>query len=146
MVSKQPEQKTESRARVKRAVLLVCGCVLLALAAVGAFLPVLPTTPFVLVAAVCFSHSSQKLHALLLRSRFFGEYIENYRSKRGVSMAVKVRSIIVLWLLLAVSAVTVGKLWLTLLLAAVGIGVTIHLLLLKTRPPENTALAPRTKQ
>lgn len=144
MVSQQPQQENK-RKRVKQPLLLAAGFVLLALAAVGVFLPVLPTTPFVLAAAICFSNSSPKLHALLLKNRFFGEYIENHRTKRGVCVAVKVRSIAALWLLLCVSAVAVGKLWVTLLLAAVGIGVTAHLLLLKTRPPEKTALAPRVK-
>ncbi len=107
---------------------------MLALAAVGVVIPVLPTTPFVLLAAGCFSASSPKAYQMLLRSRFFGPYIEHYRNGGGVTKAAKMRGIILLWVLLGVSAVFVEKPWIYLLLGVVGAGVTLHLLLIKTRP------------
>lgn len=119
---------------MKRIVLLTGGWLLLALGAVGAFVPVLPTTPFVLLASACFSCTSPRLYQFLARSRFFGPYIENYRTKQGVPRVAKVRGIIVVWALLLISMVATGKLWVTLLLLAVGAAVTAHLLLLKTRP------------
>lgn len=118
---------------MKRMVLLVSGWLLLALGAVGALVPVLPTTPFVLLAAGCFSFSSPRLYGVLLRSRLFGPYIENHRTGAGVPMEVKVRSICLLWLLLCVSMVASRTTWLTILLIFVGTAVTAHLLLLKTR-------------
>ena len=125
---------------MKRYILIACGVALLALGAVGIVIPVLPTTPFVLLAAGCFSASSPKAYRFLVRNRFFGPYIAHYRSGGGISRAAKARGIIVLWLLLIVSAVLADKLWLYLLLSAVGIGVTLHLLLIKTRQPENPVL------
>jgi uncharacterized membrane protein YbaN (DUF454 family) len=118
---------------MKRILLIVCGSISLALGAVGVIIPVLPTTPFVLLAAGCFSASSPKAYRFLLRSRFFGPYIEHYRNGGGISKAAKARGIIVLWVLLTVSGIVVGKLWLVPVLAAVGIGVTLHLLLIKTK-------------
>lgn len=118
---------------MKRTLLLIGGWVMLALGAVGIIIPVLPTTPFVLVAAGCFSFASPRLYGILCRNRFFGPYIENYRTKQGVPMAAKVRGIAVLWALLVVSMVSMQKQWLTLLLLAVGTAVTVHLLMLKTR-------------
>jgi uncharacterized membrane protein YbaN (DUF454 family) len=106
----------------------------MALGAVGIIIPVLPTTPFVLLAAGCFSASWPKAHRLLLRNRFFAPYIEHYKSGGGITRSAKARGIIVLWLLLAISMLAVGKLWLLPVLGAVGIGVTLHLLLIKTRP------------
>jgi len=121
---------------MKRRVLMVCGCLLVAVGAVGIVLPLLPTTPFLLLAAICFSTSSQRAYHFLLRSRHFGPYIEHYRTGRGVSVAAKVRAIVFLWAVLIISAVFIAKLWVILVLAVVGIGVTIHLLMLKTRPSD----------
>ncbi len=132
---------------MKRYILMTCGCLLLALGAVGVVIPVLPTTPFVLLAAGCFSASSPRAYQMLLRSRFFGPYIEHYRNGGGVPKAAKVRGIIVLWILLGISAVFVEKPWVYLLLGAVGIGVTLHLMLIKTRsaePAETIAEQPET--
>ena len=132
---------------MKRYILMTCGCLLLALGAVGVVIPVLPTTPFVLLAAGCFSASSPRAYQMLLRSRFFGPYIEHYRNGGGVPKAAKVRGIIVLWILLGISAVFVEKPWVYLLLGAVGIGVTLHLMLIKTRsaePAETIAKQPET--
>ena len=103
------------------------------LGAVGIIIPVLPTTPFVLLAAGCFSASSPKVYRFLLRSRFFGPYIDHYKNGGGISKAAKARGIITLWVLLGISAVFVKTPWVYLLLGTVGAGVTLHLLLIKTR-------------
>ncbi|NLA87043.1 MAG: DUF454 domain-containing protein [Clostridiales bacterium] len=118
---------------MKKIILLISGWLLIAVAAVGVLLPVLPTTPFVILAALCFSFSSERLYKLLLGNRIFGPYIENYRTKQGVSAVHKARAIITLWVLLIISAGIARVLWVTLLLAAVGLGVTTHLLLIKTK-------------
>lgn len=114
-------------------ILLISGWLLIAVAAVGVILPVLPTTPFIIVAALCFSLSSEKMYKILLNNRFFGPYIENYKTKQGVTAAHKARAVITLWVLLIISAAVARILWLTFLLAAVGIAVTVHLLLIKTK-------------
>ena len=119
--------------RAKKILLVTAGSLLLVLAALGMVLPVLPTTPFVLLAALCFSSSSDRMYNLVLQNRYFGSYIENYRTKQGVPKSVKIRSIIVLWALLILSGILVDQLWIRLLLVAVGVGVTTHLLLLKTK-------------
>jgi uncharacterized membrane protein YbaN (DUF454 family) len=124
---------------MKRTILTVCGCLLLALGAVGIIVPVLPTTPFVLLAAGCFSASSPKAYRLLRRSRFFGPYIEHYKNGGGITKAAKARGIILLWALLVISAIVFWKPWLTPVLGAVGIGFTLHLLLIKTPPDAKRA-------
>lgn len=118
---------------MKKALLLICGWILIGLAALGVVLPVLPTTPFVILAAACFSVGSPEIHRKLESSRLFGPYITNWRTKQGIPRAVKIKSITMLWLLLILSSFLTWKLWLALCLAAVGIGVTIHLLMIKTR-------------
>jgi uncharacterized membrane protein YbaN (DUF454 family) len=98
--------------------------------------PVLPTTPFVLVAAFCFYTGNRKLHDWLQNNRVFGQYIENYKNKRGITLTLKVASIAFLWTSLIISAVFAQTIWVRIVLALVGIGVSIHLLMIKTRKGE----------
>lgn len=118
---------------LKRWCLKIVGVFCLALGAVGIVLPVLPTTPFVIVAAVCFSASSPRLAAWLAENRYFGPYIDHYKNKTGVPLRQKVAGIIFLWGMLGISMVVVHKPLVTLILCGVGIAVTLHLVMLKTR-------------
>lgn len=93
----------------------------------------MPTTPFVILAAVCFSNSSPRMLAWLQKNRYFASYIENYRLKTGVPRSVKMRSLIFLWAALAVSAIAVRTLPVIVILTAVGAAVTVHILLIKTK-------------
>jgi uncharacterized membrane protein YbaN (DUF454 family) len=115
-------------------VLMICaGFLLLALGAVGVFVPVLPTTPFVLLAAACFGSASPKLYKWLAGTRFFGPFIENYKQKNGVPARMKALALCFLWPLLVLSMVLTGKLWVIALLTLVGAAVSAHILLIKTR-------------
>lgn len=119
--------------RIKKTLLIVAGVVSLTLGGIGVFLPLLPTTPFVLLAAGCFAGSSPAMHRWLCRSRFFGEYIENYRTNAGVSKSIKIRAIVFLWAGLALSAAAVHKPLVRVILAVVGICVSTHLLMMKAK-------------
>lgn len=119
--------------RIKKTFLIVAGVVSIAIGGIGIFLPLLPTTPFVLLAAGCFAGSSPAMHRWLCRSRFFGEYIENYRINAGVSKSIKIRAIVFLWAGLALSAAAVHKPLVRVILAVVGICVSTHLLMMKAK-------------
>jgi len=118
---------------IKKIVLVAVGCIFLALGAIGVVLPVLPTTPFVLVSAACFGASSERLYGWLLRNRVFGPFIENYRTRQGISILHKAGSIAFLWTGLIISMVSVGTALIYIVLGIVGIGVTVHLLMIKTK-------------
>jgi uncharacterized membrane protein YbaN (DUF454 family) len=118
---------------MKKILLLIAGCVSLALGTLGIFLPLLPTTPLVLLAGICFSASSPKMYCFIRKSKFFGPYIENYRNKTGVPINVKITSIVSMWLLLAASAFFLEKTWAYIVFPIIGTAVTIHILLLKTQ-------------
>jgi uncharacterized membrane protein YbaN (DUF454 family) len=118
---------------VKRALLLSMGFLSLGVGIVGIALPVLPTTPFLLLSAFCFSGSSKRLHNLLLKSKWLASYIENYTSKTGVPKTVKMQSLIFLWATLTASMLIFQKDYLFVLLPLVGAGVTMHILLIKTK-------------
>jgi len=117
----------------KSLILTILGFALLGLGAVGVAIPVLPTTPFVLLAAVCFSAGNRKFSVWLQKSRVFGPYIENYRTKQGIKMSLKIASIAFLWTGLVISMIIVQSTWVYITLGIVGVGVTIHLLLIKTK-------------
>ena len=126
-----------------RILLIAGGTLCVALAVLGLFLPVLPTTPFLLLAAVCYARSSERFYHWLMTNRWFGAYIRNYREGRGISLWHKVLAISLLWLTIGYAAWSVARLWWVKgILLGVAVAVTIHLLKTKTaRPaPENPPL------
>lgn len=122
---------------IRKIVLIFLGTVFVALGVVGMFLPLVPTTVFLLLAAFCYSRSSEKFHTWLITNRWCGSYIKNYTDGVGMTVRDKATTISLLWMTLSVSMWFVqARLWLAALLAAIGIGVTVHLLWIKTRRDE----------
>lgn len=118
---------------VRKALLIFVGTVCVGLGVLGMFLPLMPTTVFLLMAAYCYSRSSDKFHNWLLNNRWLGRYIKNYKSGQGISVRQKVTTIAILWASIGFSIWFVAaSFWPTLFLAAVVIGITIHLLSIKT--------------
>ncbi|MDQ7773582.1 MAG: YbaN family protein [Elusimicrobiales bacterium] len=126
-----PDRPAKGR-RPARALLAALGVFFVALGALGAALPVLPTTPFLLLAAWCFARSSDSLHRRLHENRFFGEYLRRYNSGEGLPLRAKAVTISLLWLTLGASAAWAWpeRPWLTALLIAIGAAVTAHILLI----------------
>jgi uncharacterized membrane protein YbaN (DUF454 family) len=120
--------------RVWHGFLLAVGFASVALGVVGIVVPLIPTTPLLLLAAVCFARSSDRVHRWLLTNRLFGETIRNYREGLGIPLRQKVVTIAILWMTIAGTSlflVPIG--WVRLVLAAIATGVTIYLLSLPTR-------------
>jgi uncharacterized membrane protein YbaN (DUF454 family) len=122
----------------------ILGFVSLGFGAIGVVITVIPflifpTTPFVILAAFCFSMGNQKFHNRLLNNRIFGPYIVNYKTKQGISLMHKVSGIIVVWTGLFISMFFARSLWIYIVLALIGVGVTIHLLLIKTKSVPKSA-------
>jgi uncharacterized membrane protein YbaN (DUF454 family) len=103
------------------------------LGAAGAFLPVLPTTPFLLLAAACFVRGSDRLYRWLISHRWFGAYIRNYREHRAITVQSKVVTLALLWATIGYTTIVVARSWaLRAVLLAIAVGVTIHVLSLRT--------------
>lgn len=109
------------------------GFVSLSLGILGIPLPLLPTTPFLLLSAWLFARSSEKFYIWLINHRYFGEIIRNYREKQGVSLQIKVFSIMLLWISISLSAfLAVEAWWVRVLLLLIAVGVSWHIISLKT--------------
>jgi len=118
-----------------RPLLITVGFLSLALGLIGIAVPVLPTTPFVLVAAACFARSSTRFYDALYRSRVFGPFIDNYQCGTGIPKQHKIVTLTILWLGLAISSFLVHRAWIIALLAVIGTAVTWHVASMKTRQP-----------
>lgn len=118
---------------VLRILLLVAGWFMVGLALLGILLPLLPSTPFLLLAAACFYKSSVRFYKWIFSNKFFGKYLQDYKEKRGVPLKVKLGTLLFLWISLMVSFYFIPTLCISLLLMVVGISVTIHLLMIRTK-------------
>jgi len=120
-----------------RVLLIILGTLCVALGILGMFLPVLPTTPFLLLAAICYGRSSETFYQWLITNRWCGRYIRNYREGRGILLKQKIVTIALLWVAIGSTAwFAVSRWWARGLLLGIAIGVTVHLLKMKTYQPE----------
>ena len=126
--------------RVLKALLVVGGTLCVGLGVIGIFLPLMPTTVFLLLAAACYARSSERFYQRLLNNRFLGGYIRSSREGRGMRRRDKAITLVLLWVSIGVTMIfTAHALWLRLLLVAVVVGVTIHVARL---PAFRPAIAP----
>ncbi len=116
-----------------RYLLIIAGTIFLGLGIIGIFLPILPTTPFLLLAAACYARSSKRFYDWLMNNKWFGTYIKNYREGRGVPLKFKVFTISLLWITILISVFfVINNFWIKIILIIIAIGVTIHILTIKT--------------
>ena len=116
-----------------RILMISSGTLFLGIAAVGIFIPVLPTTPFVLLAATLYARSSRKFYFWLINNRVFGKHIRNYRDKKGISLPAKIIILLFLWITIGCSIIfAVEIIWVKVLLFIIAVAVTTHIIILKT--------------
>ena len=114
----------------------ILGSFFLFIGILGIILPLLPATPFLLLASACYVRGSDRLHNWLMSNKYLGSYIVNIRDKRGMPVRAKIITLIVLWASLLVSVFRVESVVLRPVLFVVGIGVTTLILKLKTLESE----------
>ena len=116
-----------------RYLLAILGTVSLVLGVMGIFLPVLPTTPFLLLSAALYMRSSQRLYEWLMSHKHLGPYIKNFREHKALPLRVKIVSVTMVWATLLYCAFDVAKeWWMSVMFIAIATGVTIHILSYKT--------------
>ena len=119
------------------ALFVVAGSLSLVLAVLGMFLPLLPTTPLLLLAAGCYARGSNKFHHWLIHHPWFGDTIRRYQAGEGIPRRARNKTLLILWVTLMVSAWVVRqKPWLWGVLAVVGMGVSTYLMRLPLARPD----------
>ena len=114
---------------IARKLLLWCGHLMLALGLIGVLLPILPTTPFLLLAAACYSRSSNRFYHWLLNNKYFGSYIRQWRHEQCIPVRAKVFAIATLVVTMGISIVFFVKPFaLKVLMASIGLGVSLYIL------------------
>jgi uncharacterized membrane protein YbaN (DUF454 family) len=124
-----------SKKIIRKWLLIAAGVIALGLGVIGIFIPLLPTTPFLLLSAACFFRSSDQLYTWLISHRWFGSYIRHYREYKAITLHAKVVTLLLLWSVIGYTAFGIVTDWWVRLLLGV-IAVTIHILHLKTLTQE----------
>jgi uncharacterized membrane protein YbaN (DUF454 family) len=121
------ENNKEQRGKIVNGLIFIGGTVCLILGIIGIVLPILPTTPFLLLAAACYAKTSKRFYNWLINNRVTGSYIRNYREGLGMPLKQKIFTISLLWLTILLSIfLFVHILWVQILLIIIASAVSIH--------------------
>ena len=135
-MQQEPEINNENitSQKVVRVLFFVAGSVSLALGSIGIVLPVLPTTPFLLLALACYCRSSKRMTKWVLTNKYFGGYIRRYKEGKGIPLKTKIIALAALWITISYSAFFIVNIWwiVQLILFAIAIAVSIHIIRLPT--------------
>ena len=124
-----------ARSPILRFLYLSLSGIFVILATIGAFLPLLPTTPFVLLAAFFYAKSSTRFYNWLMNHKIFGSGLREWKEFGSISLKAKVMSLSLLWPSLGFSIIWVASsIWLKLTLSLIGCGVTIFIISRPQRP------------
>ena len=124
----------QSRSPVIRTLLLAIGWLSVTLGIIGIFLPVLPTTPFLLLAAACFARSSRRFYLWLVEHPRLGPWVRDYLDGQGIPLKAKIYSIALMWASISLSCYLVPVLPARLFMLCSGTLVTLYILKQKTLP------------
>ena len=118
---------------IKKYIYLIVGSFALVAGIIGVFLPILPTTPFILLSAWCFFRSSDKLYEWVINNETFGPTIMNYQQGKGITQKTRIRAIVMMWATISVSAYFfVSNLYVIGIMYLVAISVSVYLYRLPT--------------
>ena len=137
MSTEYSPSKAKSLPLIVRYLLIGIGLTAVGLGMLGVVLPLLPTTPFLLLAAACFARSSARFHDWLMNMPVFGQYIRDYKAGKGIPFRAKITALTVLWVTILTSVIwMVPVLFVKALLIAIAGAVTTHIVRLPTRRHE----------
>jgi len=120
--------------KLAKKILIVFGTFFLGVGVIGIFVPLLPTTPFLLLSAACYARSSKRLYDRLMSNRYFGRHLKDYIGGKGISLKLKIFTLSLFLMTIAYSVIFIieNTFWrMTLLL--IGAGVSVHILAIKTK-------------
>jgi uncharacterized membrane protein YbaN (DUF454 family) len=120
------------RSKLLRSVYIILGSISLLFGIIGIFVPVWPTTVFLLISAWFYIRSSKRYYNWLISNKIFGKMIRNYREFKGITPRSRIYSISILWITIGISFALVTVLWVRIVLVIVLISITWHLFALRT--------------
>jgi uncharacterized membrane protein YbaN (DUF454 family) len=122
---------------LKKWTLIISGSTALGLGVLGIFLPLLPTTVFLLIAAACYARSSDRLYTWLMNHKWFGPYIRNWREHKAMPLKSKIVILLLMWTMLPYSTFRfVDSLIVRIILLGIGAIVTFFIVRMKTLTPD----------
>ena len=119
--------------RIRRPFLIGLGFFFVGLGGIGVVMPLLPTTPFLILASLLFSKSSPRFKRWLLKTRFFGHYLRHYENGTSVPKSIKIKTIIFLWVGIGSSLFIVDVTWARIVLPIIGMAVSTHIITIKPK-------------
>lgn len=114
-------------------VLFLIGSVCALLGFIGIFIPIWPTTPFLIIASLCYVRSSEKAYQYLYHHKHFGAYLQHYYTKQGILRKEKIKAYIFLWISISISLFLTKSSVMNIMLIGILLCVTIHIMCIKTR-------------
>ena len=126
--------KNAKMSKIKNRLIFLGGFISLILGIIGIAIPILPTTPFLLLASAAFAKSSERFNRWLINNKILGAYIRNYREGKGLPLKIKIITLSLLWITIFVSMLfLMDILWILILLICIAIAVSTHIILIKPK-------------
>lgn len=116
---------------IKKVLYIILGSLCLVLGSVGIFLPILPTTPFLLLSSYFYVRSSEKLYNWLINHKIFGRYIYNYVTYKAVPKKAKITAILMIIITVPVAVVLIDNIYTYIIIPIIALIVCIYILKLK---------------
>lgn len=117
----------------KKWLFIIAGLISMCIGILGIFLPLVPTTPLLLLSAFLFVKSSSKLYTFLVGNKILGFYIKSYIEKKGIPLKLKILNLTLLWLAIGYTSLCViDNLYIKIILGIIALSVSLHIILLKT--------------
>lgn len=120
-------------ANISKPVWNLLGSLFVSIGIIGVIVPLLPTTPFLLLAAYSFNRGSDRMRKWFEKNKLINSYLSNYRDKKGIPLRAKINSIVILWVTIGISIYLVSNDYIRVVLVLVVIGVTFHLSRIPTK-------------
>lgn len=117
---------------ITKLALIIVGSISVLLGIAGIFLPLVPTTPFLLLASACYLRGSKRLHAWLMRNRYLGHYLEGFQQGRGIPLRAKIITIALLWGSILFSVYKVDVIAVKSIMILIGVAISTLILRMKT--------------
>jgi uncharacterized membrane protein YbaN (DUF454 family) len=121
---------------VRKAFFNILGTLFVGLGIAGIILPLLPATPFLLLASACYLRGSDRLHSWLMNHRLMGPYLRNFKEHRAMPMSAKVATIVVLWVSIIASIIAIDRPIIQILLVLTALCTTTYVVRLRTMTRE----------